>query len=100
MNAGKQASWTVATVIAVVEVLKDQGVARWNYPLRLLHKNAMAHVRTIIIPSRFSPPPPPPPPPPASSSSSADIIRSKQRMTKSFEKAMGLSCFGPTTVRF
>ncbi|CAF1711607.1 hypothetical protein Bca4012_007731 [Brassica carinata] len=94
MNAGKQASWTVATVIAVVEVLKDQGVARWNYPLRLLHKNAMAHVRTIIIPSRSSPPPP------ASSSSSADIIRSKQRMTKSFEKAMGLSCFGPTTVRF
>ncbi|CAF2240577.1 hypothetical protein BRARA_H01261 [Brassica rapa] len=96
MNAGKQASWTVATVIAVVEVLKDQGVARWNYPLRLLHKNAMAHVRTIIIPSRSSPSPPPP----ATSSSSADIIRSKQHMTKSFEKAMGLSCFGPTTVRF
>ncbi|KAJ0247326.1 hypothetical protein HA466_0167540 [Hirschfeldia incana] len=94
MNAGKQASWTVATVIAVVEVLKDQGVARWNYPLRLLHKNAMAHVRTVIIPSRSSPPDA------ASSSSSADIIRSKQHKTKSFEKAMGLSCFGPTTVRF
>ncbi|KAF8050194.1 hypothetical protein N665_2028s0001 [Sinapis alba] len=93
MNAGKQASWTVATVIAVVEVLKDQGVARWNYPLRLLHKNAMAHVRTITIPSRSSPPPPPP-------ASSSDIIRSEQHMTKSFEKAMGLSCFGPTTVRF
>ncbi|KAG2319578.1 hypothetical protein Bca4012_054181 [Brassica carinata] len=93
MNSGKQASWTVATVIAVVEVLKDQGVARWNYPLRLLHKNAMAHVRTAIIPSRSSPPA-------SSSSSSADIIRSKQHMTKSFEKAMGLSCFGPTTVRF
>ncbi|CAH8369095.1 unnamed protein product [Eruca vesicaria subsp. sativa] len=94
MNAGKQASWTVATVIAVVEVLKDQGVARWNYPLRLLHKNVMARVRTITIPSRFSAPPP------ASSSNSADIIRSKQHMTTSFEKAMGLSCFGPTTVRF
>ncbi|EOA15758.1 hypothetical protein CARUB_v10006836mg [Capsella rubella] len=97
MNAGKQASWAVATAIAAVEVLKDQGVARWNYPLRLLHKEAMARVRTITVPSRPSPPPP--------SSSSADVMRSSKPMTttpfeKSFEKAMGLSCFGPTTVRF
>ncbi|XP_010432545.1 PREDICTED: uncharacterized protein LOC104716799 [Camelina sativa] len=93
MNAGKQASWAVATAIAAVEVLKDQGVARWNYPLRLLHKEAMARVRTITVPSRPSPSP-----------SSADVIRSKPMTTtpfeKSFEKAMGLSCFGPTTVRF
>ncbi|KAL1215852.1 hypothetical protein V5N11_024381 [Cardamine amara subsp. amara] len=94
MNAGKQASWAVATAIAVVEVLKDQGVARWNYPLRLLHKEAMARVRTISVPSRPSPPP--------SSSSSADVISSKRTKSKttSFEKAMGISCFGPTTVRF
>ncbi|CAA7037743.1 unnamed protein product [Microthlaspi erraticum] len=93
MNAGKQASWAVATAIAAVEVLKDQGVARWNYPLRLLHKKAMANIRTINVPSR-------PSPPSSSSSSSADFIRSKQAMTTSFEKAMELSCFGPTTVRF
>lgn len=94
MNAGKQASWMVATAIAAVEVLKDQGVARWNYPLRLLHKEATARIRTITVPSRASPP---------SSSSSADFIRSKPMTApfeKSFEKAMGLSCFGPTTVRF
>lgn len=95
MNAGKQASWAVATAIAAVEVLKDQGVARWNYPLRLLHKEAMARVPTITVPSRHSPP---------TSSDSADFIRSKPMTTtpyeKSFEKAMGLSCFGPTTVRF
>ncbi|XP_024005395.1 uncharacterized protein LOC112082213 [Eutrema salsugineum] len=97
MNAGKQASWAVATAIAVVEVLKDQGVARWNYPLRLLNKEAMARVRTITVPSR---PSPLPPPPASSSSSSADFIRSKQAKTTSFEKAIGLSCFGPTTVRF
>ncbi|CAN8327277.1 unnamed protein product [Cochlearia groenlandica] len=90
MNAGKQATWAVATAIAAVEVLKDQGIARWNYPLRLLHKEAMARVRTINVPSR----------PSSSSSSSADFIRIKQDMTTSFEKAMGLSCFGPTTVRF
>uniref|UniRef100_A0A1J3F7N3 Wound-responsive family protein n=1 Tax=Noccaea caerulescens TaxID=107243 RepID=A0A1J3F7N3_NOCCA len=93
MNAGKQASWAVATAIAAVEVLKDQGVARWNYPLRLLHKHAMARVPTITVPSR-------PSPPPSSSSSSAGFIRSKQTMTTSYEKAVELSCFGPTTVRF
>ncbi|AEE86246.1 putative protein [Arabidopsis thaliana] len=95
MNAGKQASWAVATAIAAVEVLKDQGVARWNYLFRLLHKEAMARVRTITVPSRPSPP---------TSSSSATSIRSKPLSTTpfetSFEKAMGLSCFGPTTVRF
>ncbi|XP_010437747.1 PREDICTED: uncharacterized protein LOC104721460 [Camelina sativa] len=90
MNAGKQASWAVATAIAAVEVLKDQGVARWNYPLRLLHKEAMARVRTITVPSRPSPSP---------SSSSAKPMTTTP-FEKSFEKAMGLSCFGPTTVRF
>ncbi|KFK29979.1 hypothetical protein AALP_AA7G202000 [Arabis alpina] len=91
MNVGKQASWAVATAIAMVEVLKDQGVARWNYPLRLLHKEAMSRIRTITVPTR---------PSSSSSSSSADFIRSKQTKIISFEKAMGLSCFGPTTVRF
>ncbi|KFK29963.1 hypothetical protein AALP_AA7G200200 [Arabis alpina] len=88
MNAGKQASWVVATAIATVEMLKDQGVARWNYPLRLLHKEAMSRIRTITVPTR------------PSSSSSAHFIRSEQAKTTSFDKAMRLSCFGPTTVRF
>ncbi|XP_010530639.1 PREDICTED: uncharacterized protein LOC104807172 [Tarenaya hassleriana] len=96
MNAGKQASWAVAMAIAAVEALKDQGVARWNYPLRLLQKNAMARVRAISVPAR------PSSSPNSSSLSEADCVRSSG-VTKSeatMEKVMGISCFGPTTVRF
>lgn len=84
----RHTSWIVATAIAAVE-------ARWNYPLRFFNKDVKARLRAIAVSSR--------PPSSASSSSSADLVKDNHPMPKSeasMERVMGLSCFGPTTVRF
>ncbi|KAJ0265519.1 hypothetical protein HA466_0017920 [Hirschfeldia incana] len=79
----------VATAIAAVE-------ARWNYPVRFFNKDVKPRLRAIAVTSRT-------PSAPSSSSSAADFARDNPIMAKSeasMERVMGLSCFGPTTVRF
>ncbi|CAH8262179.1 unnamed protein product [Arabidopsis lyrata] len=86
----RHTSWIVATAIAAVE-------ARWNYPLRFFNKDVKARLRAIAVTSR------PPSSASSSSSSSADLVKDNHPMPKSeasMERVMGLSCFGPTTVRF
>ncbi|VVA99179.1 unnamed protein product [Arabis nemorensis] len=81
--SARQTSWMVATAIAAVE-------ARWNYPLRVFNKDVKPRLRAIAVTSRPS--------------SSADLVRDDppplDPKAKSMERVMGLSCFGPTTVRF
>nr|XP_016465669.1 PREDICTED: uncharacterized protein LOC107788508 [Nicotiana tabacum] len=43
MSSSRRA-WIVATSIGAVEALKDQGFARWNYTMRLLHQHAKANL--------------------------------------------------------
>ncbi|CAN8270764.1 unnamed protein product [Cochlearia groenlandica] len=83
----KQTSWMVATAIAAVE-------ARWNYPIRFFHKDVKARLRAISATTRT--------PSSSSSSSSLDVNKDKtlSKSEASMESVMGLSCFGPTTVRF
>lgn len=84
----RQTSWMVATAIGAVE-------ARWNYPLRLFNKDVKARLRAIAVTSRT---------PCSSASSSSDLVRDNNhpmpKSEASMERVMGLSCFGPTTVRF
>ncbi|XP_010424260.2 PREDICTED: uncharacterized protein LOC104709322, partial [Camelina sativa] len=82
----RNTSWMVATAVAAVE-------ARWNYPLRLFNKDVKARLRAIVVTSR-----------PPSSSDDDDVVRDNShpmpKSDASMERVMGLSCFGPTTVRF
>ncbi|XP_022867539.1 uncharacterized protein LOC111387231 [Olea europaea var. sylvestris] len=93
MSAARKA-WIVAASIGAVEALKDQGVCRWNYPLRLLHnqakKNLKSYYQTQILPpaGKFS------------SSAATAVVGKMKRSEKSMEKVMDLSCWGPNTVRF
>ncbi|CAF1719478.1 hypothetical protein F2Q70_00001166 [Brassica cretica] len=86
-TTARQTSWMVAAVIAALE-------ARWNYPVRFFNKDVKPRLRAIAVTSRTPSAP--------SSSSSDDFVsdNSKAKSEASMERVMGLSCFGPTTVRF
>ncbi|TXG55254.1 hypothetical protein EZV62_020510 [Acer yangbiense] len=84
-------AWMVATSIAAVEALKDQGFCRWNYPIRALHQQAKNNLRSASQAKKLS------------SSSSAALVstmvmRSEDKAKQSEEslrKVMYLSCWGP-----
>lgn len=100
MTASRKA-WIVAASIGAVEALKDQGICRWNYTIRSLQQHLNSNIRSytqsVIMTSSGSP---------SSSSSAAKTMSNEMRdakikkREKSLDKAMNLSCWGPTTIRF
>lgn len=79
-------SWMVAASIGAVEALKDQGICRWNYPLRLLQQHAKNNICQV---KKFS-------------AQSASAISSRmenheklKQSEESLRKVMYLSCWGP-----
>ncbi|EEF36606.1 conserved hypothetical protein [Ricinus communis] len=91
--------WIVAASIGTVEVMKDQGICRWNSVLRSLEQHAKNNLRTLAQPFRI-----------LSSSSYlscssmaneiniGDVKLKKQE--ESLEKILHLGCLGPNTIRF
>ncbi|KAJ9182816.1 hypothetical protein P3X46_006767 [Hevea brasiliensis] len=90
-------AWVVAAAIGAVEALKD---CRWNYTVRSIQQNAKNNIRSFAqakMPSSSS-----------GSGSSSTTAANGSRNAKSrlnareasLEKAMSLSCWGPTTTRF
>ena len=87
-GATSKASWMVAASIGAVEALKDQGVCRWNYPLRSLHQHAKNNIRSYYQAKKLS----------AQSSSAISSKVNNEKLKQSEEslrKVMYLSCWGP-----
>ncbi|KAL4569887.1 hypothetical protein LXL04_025533 [Taraxacum kok-saghyz] len=75
--------WLVAGSVGVVEALKDQGFARWNYTIRTIHHHAKSNLRSIAQAKKLTSP--------AAMASSRGIEESED----SLRKVMYLSCWGP-----
>ncbi|OWM78610.1 uncharacterized protein LOC116194884 [Punica granatum] len=82
----------VAASVAVVEALKDQGICRWNYPIRCAYQGAKSRARSFSQAKNLSPQS-------SSSMGSGKIMEEgRERMMQSEEslrKVMYLSCWGP-----
>lgn len=94
MNGDYSASWAVGATTGVEEVLKDQGLRRWNYPSRSLQARAWSIVVSMIHPlddRRSSC---------AAIDGSLGGVDKRGLVEESMEKVMYLSCWGPNTVRF
>ncbi|CAL9013941.1 unnamed protein product [Prunus brigantina] len=82
-------AWVVAATVGVVEVLKDQGVCRWNYPMRLVHQQAKNHLRSFSQAKKlFS----------SSSAMASSMIMREEKIKQSEEsmrKVMYLNSWGP-----
>ena len=88
MSTTSKASWMVAASIGAVEALEDQGVCRWNYPLRSLHQPAKNNIRSYYQAKKLS----------AQSSSAISSKVNNEKLKQSEEslrKVMYLSCWGP-----
>ncbi|CAL1385428.1 unnamed protein product [Linum trigynum] len=93
--AAASKAWMVAASIGAVEALKDQGICRWNHAMRSIHHHANSKLRSLVSARNLFP---------ASSSASAGEMASiggaLKKTESSFDRVMGLSCYGPTTTRF
>ncbi|KAJ0054587.1 hypothetical protein Pint_02149 [Pistacia integerrima] len=86
--SAKGKAWIVTASIGAVEALKDQGFARWNYPIRSVKKHAETNLRALAQAKKLS-------------SSSSVMASNKVRDEKmkvaeeSLRKVMYLSCWAP-----
>ncbi|KAL2245396.1 uncharacterized protein LOC105174780 [Sesamum indicum] len=83
-------AWLVAASIGTVEALKDQGICRWNYALRLAQQHAKNNLRSYTTQGQKLRAP-------SSSVISSKISREEElkRSEESLRKVMYLSCWGP-----
>lgn len=83
------AAWSVAATIGVVEVLKDQGVCRWNHVLRSAQQNLRTQVMSLSQANKLS------------STSSSAMVSTKlkdghtRQSEESLRTVMYLNCWGP-----
>ncbi|KAL8201515.1 hypothetical protein R6Q57_012854 [Mikania cordata] len=77
-------AWMVAGTVALVEALKDQGFARWNYTIRAIHHHAKSDLRSLTQIKKLSSP--------AAVASTGDKAKQSE---ESLRKVMYLSCWGP-----
>jgi hypothetical protein len=82
--------WTVAASVGVVEALKDQGLCRWNYGLRLAQHHVKNNLRSLSQTKKLS-----------SSNSYAMVcsrlekVEEAKQSEESLRTIMYLRCWGP-----
>ncbi|XP_043689250.1 uncharacterized protein LOC122640162 [Telopea speciosissima] len=85
-------AWIVAASVGAVEVLKDQGICRWNYVFRSLHQHAKGNIRSFSQAKKAS-----------SSQATTSMVKTAKKVSdeklkqseESLRKVMYLSCWGP-----
>ncbi|GMJ11473.1 Wound-induced polypeptide 3 [Hibiscus trionum] len=93
MSAAKR-TWIVAASVYAVEALKDQGICRWNYSLRLAKNNLSRSLPSLRseVRSEVSPA--------TAVTVSGKMREEKKKPEKSMKKVMELNSWGPNTIRF
>ncbi|KAG2682039.1 hypothetical protein I3760_11G172200 [Carya illinoinensis] len=86
MSAARR-GWIVAASIGAVEALKDQGICRWNQPLRSLQQHAKNNIRSYSQAKKLSSQ--------SSSAISSSKVTNHDKSEESLRKVMYLSCWGP-----
>ncbi|KAJ0666876.1 hypothetical protein HanPI659440_Chr17g0671571 [Helianthus annuus] len=80
-------AWMVAGTVGLVEALKDQGFARWNYTIRTIHHHAKSNLRSVTHTKHLSSP--------AAMASTGWKEEKAKQSEESLRKVMYLSCWGP-----
>ncbi|KAJ0631588.1 hypothetical protein HanOQP8_Chr17g0651431 [Helianthus annuus] len=80
-------AWMVAGTVGLVEALKDQGFARWNYTIRTIHHHAKSNLRSLSHTKHLSSP--------AAMASTGGKEEKAKQSEESLRKVMYLSCWGP-----
>ncbi|KAL8267288.1 hypothetical protein R6Q59_004632 [Mikania micrantha] len=86
MSSSRRA-WMVAGTVGLVEALKDQGFARWNYTIRAIHHHAKSDLRSLTQSNKLSSP--------AAMACSRSTEEKAKQSEESLRKVMYLSCWGP-----
>lgn len=80
-------AWMVAGTVGLVEALKDQGFARWNYTIRAIHHHTKANLRSVTQSKKLASP--------AAKATSKGVQQKVKQSEESLRKVMYLSCWGP-----
>ncbi|XP_076920484.1 uncharacterized protein LOC143581618 [Bidens hawaiensis] len=82
-------AWMVAGMVGLVEALKDQGFAQWNYTIRSIHHHAKSNLRSVTQAKKLSSPA-------TKTMASTGYPEEKAKQSEeSLRKVMYLSCWGP-----
>ncbi|XP_071703493.1 uncharacterized protein [Rutidosis leptorrhynchoides] len=85
--SSRSRAWMVAGTVGLVEALKDQGFARWNYTIRTIHHHAKSNLRSLSQSNKLSSQ--------AAMASNRRMEDKAKQSEESLRKVMYLSCWGP-----
>ncbi|XP_071701966.1 uncharacterized protein [Rutidosis leptorrhynchoides] len=82
--SSRSRAWMVAGTVGLVEAMKDQGFARWNYTI---HHHAKSNLRSFSQSNKLSSQ--------AAMASNRCMEDKAKQSEESLRKVMYLSCWGP-----
>ncbi|XP_071709748.1 uncharacterized protein [Rutidosis leptorrhynchoides] len=86
--SSRSRAWMVAGTVGLVEALKDQGFARWNYTIRSIHHHVRSNLRSVSQTSKLSSPA-------AMGLNRSEVQEKAKQSDESMRQVMYLSCWAP-----